>query len=331
MTINENRRLKRREPLLSPGRLATIGGAQEIKIEVFCREKGDLVDEVVCGEGLMRLFYGTPAGLKLTTTLFVHRWLSFFGGLYYDLPLSKRKIKVFADQLEIDLQECEKEIHDYRTFNEFFARRLRPGSRQVVQDARAFASPGDGRLLVFPRIDEDTLSFVKWAPIRLMDLFNQDRDLVERYRGGTCGVLRLCPSDYHRFHFPVAGKVGKTRTVPGLLHSVNPYVLKQKRPVFAVNKRTMCTLESPEFGPVLLMEVGAMGVGSIVQTAPANTQVRSGDEKGYFKFGGSTTLFFLEKDRLVFDDDLVRNSHNGLETLVRMGATIGRACPKAAQ
>jgi phosphatidylserine decarboxylase len=295
-----------------------------MNIEVFCREKEDLVPEVVAGEGLMRLFYGTRAGSRLTSSLFVKRWLSYFGGLYYDSPASKRKIRKFVRQLDIDLEECEKDLRDYRSFNDFFARKLRPGARPVDTDQDAFLSPGDGRLLVFPRVDEDTLSYVKWAPICLMDLFNKDAELVERYRGGSCGVLRLCPSDYHRFHFPTSGTVGPTTRVKGLLHSVNPYVLNQKRPVFAMNKRTLCTLQSPVFGPVLLMEVGAMGVGSIVQTATANSEVQAGDEKGYFKFGGSTTLFFLEKGRILFDEVLVRNSESGIETLVRMGESIGR-------
>ena len=316
---------KQRDRLLSLGRLATLGGAKRIEIEVFSREKEELVQEIVCGEGLMRLFYGTPVGVKITTTLFVHRWLSYFGGLYYDSRVSKRKIKSFVKQLEIDLEECEKEIHQYRSFNEFFARRLRVGSRPIVQDSRAFVSPGDGRLLVFPTISEDTLSYVKWAPVRLMDLFNGDADLVKHYRGGACGVLRLCPSDYHRFHFPASGKVSATKLVPGLLHSVNPYVLSQNRPVFALNKRTLCRLESPDFGQVLLMEVGAIGVGSIVQTAEAGAEVARGDEKGYFKFGGSTTLFFVEKGRIEFEETVLRNSQAGVETFVRMGECIATA------
>lgn len=318
---------KKREKLLSPGRLATLGGAQPMKVEVVARETEDVFDEVVAGEGLMRLFYGTPVGLRITTKLFVSRWLSYFGGLYYDSRISKRKIKQFAKQLDIDLEECEKELREYRSFNDFFARKLRPGSRPVKDETGAFVSPGDGRLLVFPQIDEDTLSYVKWAPIRLVDLFNRDRALVEKYRGGACGVLRLCPSDYHRFHFPCSGTAGPTRQVKGLLHSVNPYVLKQKRPVFALNKRTICEVDSPDFGPVLLMEIGALGVGSIVQTYSSEAPVQRGDEKGYFKFGGSTTLFFVERGRVKFDEDLVEHSKEGLETLVRMGESIATVLP----
>jgi phosphatidylserine decarboxylase len=137
-------------------------------------------------------------------------------------------------------------------------------------------------------------------------------------------VLRLCPSDYHRFHFPVGGKVGITKTISGLLHSVSPYALEQKIPVYCLNKRTICELESDSFGKVLIMEVGAMFVGSIVQTYRAGSTVKKGDEKGFFKFGGSTTLFFFEKNAMVFDVDLVKNTKDGFETYVKMGEGIGK-------
>jgi phosphatidylserine decarboxylase len=302
-------------------------GADRIRIQVLRRDTGELEDETICGEDLMRLFYGTPTGFRINATLFVHRWLSFLGGLYYDTPLSRRKIVPFARELAIDLEECDKPVREYRTFNEFFARGLKPGSRPVAPQAGRLVSPGDGRLLVFPEIAQDTLSYVKWAPIRLLDLFAGDPQLVRRYQGGACAVLRLCPADYHRFHFPTSGRLGPTRNVKGLLHSVNPFVLEQKLPVFALNKRTMTTLDSGEFGQMLLMEVGAMGVGGIVQTATVGAFVERGDEKGFFKFGGSTTILFAEPGRLSFDPDLIANSQAGLETLVRMGEGIGQAAP----
>ena len=326
MTPTNEKQPRKRRDLLSLRRLAAMSGSKPLDIKVRTRNNQEPFDEVVAGENLMRLFYGTPAGLRLTSTLFVRKWLSYFGGLWYDLPVSKRKIKKFVKQLDIDVDEAEKDLRDYRSFNEFFARRLRPGSRPVDPNPLALVSPGDGRLTVFPAIDDTTISYVKWAPIRLIDLFNRDKDLVERYRGGSFGVLRLCPSDYHRFHFPASGLVGPTKRVKGLLHSVSPYILGQKKkPVFAMNKRTLCELQTKEFGPILLMEVGAIGVGSILQSYEAGAEVQRGAEKGYFKFGGSTTLFFLEKGRAEFDEDLVRNSAEGLETLVRMGERIALA------
>lgn len=307
------------------GYLASLGGAGRIHVRVLDRRSGEFIEEVICGEDLMRLFYGTPVGRRINFTLFVHRWLSFFGGLYYDTWLSRSKILPFSEQLAIDLSECEKPVEQYRTFNEFFARGLRPDARPIDTEAGRLVSPGDGRLLVFPQIDDETLSYIKWAPIRLLDLFAGQPALVERYRGGACAVLRLCPADYHRFHLPASGYLGPTQEVKGLLHSVSPYVLEQRIPVYALNKRTMTSLESLEFGSMMIMEIGAMGVGGIVQTATPSSSHPRGAEKGYFKFGGSTTLFFAEPGRLRFDDDLVANSAQGLETLVRMGEGIGRA------
>lgn len=304
--------------------LASLVGAKAKKIEVFSRAKQEIVEEKVYGEDFMRLFYGHPTGAAFTTKFLVNRWMSNVYGAYNDSGASKHKVEDFAKALNIDLNECEKDISEYGSFNEFFARRLKPEARPIDGDPKNFVSPGDGRLLVFPSIDEDTISFVKWAPIKLMELFNKNHALVERYRGGSCGVLRLCPADYHRFHFPVAGKAGVTKTVPGFLHSVSPYALEQKIPVFCLNKRTICSLESDEFGKVLLMEVGAMFVGSIVQTYRTGTNVSRGDEKGYFKFGGSTTIFFAEAGKMVFDSDLVQNSERCIETVVRMGERIAR-------
>lgn len=292
------------------------------RIEVFSREKAELVEEIVFGEELLRLAYGTKLGLWATTNILTRRWVSILIGLYYDSGLSRGKIESFVRQLGIDLEECEREVHEYACFNEFFYRKLKPEYRPITAVPGAVASPGDGRLLVFPRIDKDTLSYVKWAPVRLMDLFNHDRNLAERYQGGCCGVLRLCPADYHRFHFPVSGSPGPTTIVPGLLHSVSPYALEQKIPVYALNKRSLCTLQSEQFGEVLLMEVGALCVGSMVQTYQAGSQVLCGEEKGYFKFGGSTVIFFFRKNTVAFDEDLLRNSAKGVETMVKMGEKI---------
>ncbi len=302
-------------------------GPKKKKIEVFCRKTDELVEEIVFGEDLMRLCYGTKLGVRLTSKFFTKRWLSRAYGVYNDTRISKRKINDFVTKLGIDLEECEKPVKEYRTFNDFFARRLKADTRPIPDDPRKLLSSGDGRLLVFPSIDENSLSNVKWAPVYLMDLFNRDSALVERYRGGSCAILRLCPADYHRFHFPLSGTAGATKAVPGLLHSVSPYALEQKISVYALNKRTICPLETEEFGTVLLMEIGALGVGSIVQTYKSETQVARGDEKGYFKFGGSTTICFVERGKMTFDEDLIRNSAAGIETVVQMGESIGSLCP----
>jgi phosphatidylserine decarboxylase len=300
-------------------------GIESKQIQVVDRKRKETFIEKVYGDDVMKVFYGHPAGVAVTSRILTNRFLSQLYGAYNDSAASKHKIEDFVEALGIDVSECSKDLVEYVSFNDFFARKLRPSARPVAQEDKAIASPGDGRLLVFPKIDETTLSYVKWAPIQLFELFNRNQELTEKYRNGSALVLRLCPADYHRFHFPVSGKVGITKTVPGLLHSVSPYALEQGLPVYCLNKRTLCELKSPDAGQVLMMEVGALFVGSIVQTYRAGTQVQRGDEKGYFKFGGSTCVLFFEQGAVQFDEDIIKNSAAGLETLVQMGERIAVA------
>jgi phosphatidylserine decarboxylase len=300
-----------------------LGGVQK-QIDVYDPITKQLVREKVYGEELMKLFYGQPILAKFTSKVLTQKWLSNVYGAYNDSAASKHKIEDFVKYLGIDVSEAEKEVPDYHSFNDFFARKLKSHLRPIDADPNGVASPGDGRLLVFPEIQTNSIVHIKWAPISLLELFNGNKKCEETYSNGSCFILRLCPADYHRFHFPVAGTVGITKTVPGMLHSVNPVALEKQIPVFCLNKRTLCELNSALFGNVLLMEVGAMFVGSIVQTYRAGMTVAKGDEKGYFKFGGSTVVVFFEKNKIEFDPEIVEKSAQGVETLLKMGQRIAR-------
>ncbi|WP_397600713.1 archaetidylserine decarboxylase [Silvanigrella sp.] len=303
--------------------LKSILGNTTKQINVIKRMSGEKFVEKIYGEDAMKVFYGSAAGAAFTEKFLTNKWISNIYGAYNDSGASKHKIEEFVNLMGINVSESEKDISEYNSFNDFFARKLHPRARPINRVATGVNSPGDGRLLVFPKITDSTLSYVKWAPIKLIELFNGNESLAERYKNGSCGILRLCPSDYHRFHFPVSGKAGITKTVPGLLHSVNPYALEHKISVYCLNKRTICELDSDNFGKVLLMEVGALFVGTIVQTYRPGMQVEKGDEKGFFKFGGSTCIFFFEHGIMKFDEDLIQASNEGFETLVHIGEKIG--------
>jgi len=303
--------------------IRSILSAQSKIIEVYHREQKKNFIEVIYGDDAMKIFQGTKLGFRFTDKFLTNQTLSRLYGAYNDSSLSKRKIKKCADLLKIDLDELEKSLSEFTSFNDFFTRTLKPEARPIDSLPNSFSSPGDGRLLVFPKLDDDLLSYVKWAPIRLKDLFQHDEALIKRYRDGACGILRLCPTDYHRFHFPVKGKAGITRTIKGVLHSVSPYTLENKVPVYTLNKRTVCEVETASYGKVLLMEVGALFVGGIMQTYRPGYEVNKGEEKGFFKFGGSTCIFFLQKGVMEFDEDLIFQSKLGRETYVKMGEKIG--------
>ena len=74
---------------------------------------------------------------------------------------------------------------------------------------------------------------------------------------------------------------------------------------------------------ILYIEVGATCVGTIKQTYSPNTKVLKGSEKGYFKFGGSTVILFLEKNKIKIDSDILSETKKNIETKVKMGETIG--------
>jgi phosphatidylserine decarboxylase len=135
-------------------------------------------------------------------------------------------------------------------------------------------------------------------------------------------ISRLCPSDYHRFHFACSGVAGTTRLVRGPLFSVNPIALRRSVRYLAQNKRMITLLKSADLGTVAIVEIGATMVGGIVQTFETGT-VRKGDEKGYFKFGGSCVITLFQKGRVKFADDVLRNTEAGLETYARMGDRLG--------
>jgi len=138
-------------------------------------------------------------------------------------------------------------------------------------------------------------------------------------------IARLAPQDYHRWHIPVNGKLGERTPIPGTLFTVNPIAIRQNVNVYTRNKREILELQSKEFGFVVMVAVGATMVGSITILIPDGATVRKGDVHGYFSFGGSTVLLFFERGAIKFDDDLVNNSNDQMETLIRVNTRIGRA------
>ena len=115
---------------------------------------------------------------------------------------------------------------------------------------------------------------------------------------------------------------GDPKLINGVLYSVNPIALRRNIGILAENKRVLTKLESETVGTILILEVGATNVGSIIQTSAAGT-VGKGDEKGYFEFGGSMTITFFEPGRVELEADLVENTKAGREIYARMGDRVG--------
>jgi phosphatidylserine decarboxylase len=247
-------------------------------------------------------------------------------GLWQRGPWTRRKIREFVDTLGIDPSEAELPLDEYPSLAAFFARRLRPGARPIDPTPEHLIAPCDGRLLAFRGGADDILPSdrlpIKGQRVSLLEL-SGDARRAEAYRGGDALVYRLAPADYHRFHFPEAGVASESLCVGRLLHSVHPIALAGGAPSFS-NRRTITTLATERFGELLLIEIGALLVGRIVQTYRPG-RVARGEEKGTFEFGGSTVVVVAQAGALAIDDDLAQTTREGLETFVKMGTRVATA------
>jgi phosphatidylserine decarboxylase len=293
-------------------------------IRYFNRYTGRVETEDVYGQGFLKWTYGNPLG-RLSLHMLVKRAaFSRWYGWRMNRARSRTKVASFIKTYNVNADEFAAAPESYQTFNEFFYRQLKPGARPIdaTQDSAVF--PADGRHLGFQDVSKIEGVFVKGAMFDLRTLMQSD-ELAARYHHGAMILSRLCPVDYHRFHFPVGGVASAPVHIEGPLYSVNPIALRQNIHIFAQNKRAYVEIDSPLFGRVLMFEIGATCVGSFEYTFKLGQRVEKGAEKGYFRFGGSSTITFFEPGRIELDRDLIEQTRSGMELYARMGDHMGVA------
>lgn len=291
-------------------------------INFYNRETKKYEVELVAGENYINWIYSSPLGMKLLELLIKKKMTSRIFGYYCDRAISKQKIEQFVDEFKIDMTRFEVPEKGFNNFNEFFYRKLKKEKTLIASDETSFISPCDGKILAYENLDIKKLIQIKGITYSLAELIGRD-SLDSSYAEGSCLIVRLSPANYHRFHFVDHGTCSPTTRIKGFYYSVNPTSLNRINKIFCSNKREWSILNSRNFGEILYVEVGATFVGSIIQTYPSNQKVNKGDEKGYFKFGGSTVLLFLKKGSLKIDKDIIEQTAKGTECSVRMGERIG--------
>jgi phosphatidylserine decarboxylase len=247
--------------------------------------------------------------------------LSIKQGIKYDDPASKNEIQKFINFHRLDVSEVLLPTDQFKNFNEFFYRQLKPDARpcSAPENPRIIVSPADCRSVVFNKIDDATRVWVKGREFSIQRLFGDTYpEDVSRYTNGALGIFRLAPQDYHRFHIPVDGVMGTPKVIEGEYYTVNPMAIRSALDVYGENVRIVVPIDSVEHGRVMIICVGAMMVGSTVITRLPGEHVKRAEELGYFKFGGSTILVLFEAGTMKFDDDVVDNSNGALETLVSL-------------
>jgi phosphatidylserine decarboxylase len=295
-----------------------------VPIRYFNRHTGLLETEQVYGEGFLRWSYGNPLG-AISLNAFVKRpFFSAWYGRRMSTPASAARVGPFISQYGLNPEDFAEKPENYRSFNEFFYRKLKPAARPIDPDESTLVFPADGRHLGFQCASDIRSVFVKGQTFDLAALLG-DAKLAARYADGALVLSRLCPVDYHRFHFPVAGVPAKTRLINGPLFSVNPIALRQRLAYLWTNKRTITELTTEHFGSVLCLEIGATCVGTIEQTFTPAQPVAKGAEKGYFAFGGSSTLTLFQPGKVRLESDLLENSAQQIELYAKIGTRMGRS------
>ncbi len=286
-------------------------------IKYYERESGQIKTEKVAGEKWLVWLYYNPIGEATLWALAKRKLVSTIYGNMMDRTSSAKKIHPFIEDFDIDRSIAQKQ--EFKNFNDFFTRKLKDDARAIDTSSNIVVSPADGKILTYADMSNSDFIIKGYR----FDVFSflDNPDLAQKYHDGALLIIRLAPADYHRFHFPVSGNLSPNKTIEGDYYSVNPFALRKKAEIFCLNKREYTIISNPLFGDVIMAEVGATMVGSIKQTYKGSFGYK-GEEKGYFKFGGSTVVLLFEKSKIHIDEDLLINTAKGYETTVKMGERI---------
>ncbi|MFY7843252.1 MAG: phosphatidylserine decarboxylase [Rhabdochlamydiaceae bacterium] len=285
-------------------------------------------EELVYGGSFLKWLYGNKVHQKIASFFLLplvvkNPLFSKIYGWFQHRPSSKKKILPFIKKFALDPKEFLSSIEDFKCFNDFFVRKLKQEARPICLDEEKAILPADGRYLVYPSLSKNQSFLVKGQSFELSELL-QNNLLAQKYENGSMIMARLCPVDYHRFHFIDDGIPERSKDINGYLYSVNPLALRKNIRFLCQNKRSLTIFNSTHFGSVIYIEVGATNVGTIHQTYEPNIYTHKGAEKGFFSFGGSFLILLFEPGKIIFDQDLVHNSSLNIETRGLFGQSLGK-------
>ncbi len=299
----------------------------EVKeIRYFNRYNSCLETEDIYGGAVMKWLYQSTSG-KCLSALLCRRFVSQIFGAMQNTTRSRRKINAFIHNYDIQMDEYlpaeggTLEI-PYSTFNQFFIRRFKSGKRPFNTKPNILPAFAEGRYLGYEQVRSDQVFSIKGSDLSVELILNNEK-WFRVFDGGPLVICRLCPVDYHRFHYPDDGILTAFYRETGKFHSVNPIALANKKHILDTNERVVSILETKNFGKLAFIEVGAMCVGKIVQTFDNSQPFKRGDEKGYFLFGGSTVIILGEPGKWKPEMDILKNTNEDIETYIKLGDTVG--------
>lgn len=229
---------------------------------------------------------------------------------YMTSKYSLKKIDKFIKNNNINMDEYQEE--NYKSFNDFFIRKIKDDKRKVSECLFAIA---DSKLSVY-KIDDNSSFKVKNSIYTIDELLQSDGS---SFKDGYALIFRLCVDDYHHYVYPDDGEVLSNKHINGVLHTVQPLAFKKYK-VFSENDREVTFLNTKKYGEIAYIEVGAMMIGKIVNENV--TKFKRGEEKGHFEFGGSTVILLFKKDQIKINKKIIENSKKEIETIVKLGDSL---------
>ena len=241
-------------------------------------------------------------------------FISKISGFFMNSSLSKGMIKNFIIKNNIDMNDYNEE--EYKCFNDFFTRKIKKGKRPLSKNDIDLISPADSKLSAYKISGKNSFK-IKKSTYSLNDLFGEE---IKGFENGYALIFRLGVSDYHHYIFIDDGTIDSRKIIKGRLHTVRPIAVENES-VFIQNSREVSILHTKNFDDIYMCEVGAMMVGKIINEKTSG-KFKRGEEKGYFKFGGSTIILLV--NNVSIDKDILENTNENIETVVKMGEVIGK-------
>ncbi|OAQ59265.1 phosphatidylserine decarboxylase proenzyme [Pochonia chlamydosporia 170] len=247
---------------------------------------------------------------------------------------SRKRIKAFVDSYGINMRDFEPaDVNCYPTFEDFFTRAHRPGSRPIYEtdDPSRAVVVADSRVVVFDSITEAKALWIKGKNFSLNNLV-MNNEIGDKFKHAAIASFRLSPQDYHRYHSPVQGTIQSFQSLPGDYYQVDPVALQSNVDILTRNRRDFVVIKTKEFGEVLFVAIGATDVGSVQihkKYQHIGETVKKGDELGVFQFGGSSIIVAFQYGLIKFDDDLSGLSEQKIQTSVEVGMSLGSSKEKS--
>jgi phosphatidylserine decarboxylase len=294
-------------------------GGKPLPLPVWNRKAGKLFEEFMEDHPAT---YDSHPRRSFTQWLESRRLYDWLVAAYQNSRWSTRNIEPFISKHKIDMMEFKPVI--YRSFAEFFGREFRPGVRTFPTAPGEMGAFSEARYFAWAKLRPEQIFPVKGCSLKASHILGSE-ELAKPFLEGPVILARLAPVDYHHNHYPDDGTTLHTASIGGALWTVNWRALQNQVDILFKNHRQINILNTRHFGQLAFVEIGAMSVGRIQQVHPYDKPFSRGNEKSVFKFGGSAVVLFGEPGSWQPSEDLLDNTANGMETLVRLGDIIGRS------